>query len=56
MIVTVYQTLEPILNLRREDGKTVITRVSISALKKVGYSSDNVTQVKMYTRTALGTR
>ena len=49
-------TLEPILDSRCEDGKIVITRMSISVLQRVGYSNENVTQVRMYTRTALGTR
>ena len=43
------------LDSRREDGKIVITQVSISVLQRVGYSSENVTRVRMYTRTALGT-
>ena len=34
----------------------MITRVSISVLQRVGHSSENVTRVKMYTRTALDTR
>ena len=44
------------LDSRREDGKIVITRVSISVLQRVGYLSENVTRVRMYTRTALSTR
>ena len=47
---------EPILDLRREDGKIVITRVSISVLQRIGYSSENVTRVRMYTHIALNTR
>ena len=55
MIVILYQTLKLILDSRREDGKIVITQVSISVLQRVGYSSENVTRVRMYTRTALDT-
>ena len=43
MIVLMWQTLESILDLRREDDDIVITQVSISVLQRVGYLSKNVT-------------
>ena len=56
MAVMAVKTLEPILDLRRKDGNIVITQVSISVLQRVGYSSENVTRVRIYTRTAVNTR
>ena len=40
---TLADTQADILDLKHVDDKIVITRVSISVLQRVGYSSENVT-------------